>query len=252
MKLLSVITFLLFCTLTLWGDAVVVIKGKARRSSLKLTERSGIPCRVRRYSAATEVAVRARKKVQDVKLTFKVTGDDEYTFTLGGGYTRKDGDKKDEFEWIDCTLFKVNGKEFIGPNAGKEGTKSETLSRPKAVKGSVKVKKGDTLKLELSLRSTPRKEARKREAESSMSKRQKERLKREEEKDKQRALEREKEEKLRKETAAANQALLEKRLGIKNKSKGRSAASRGNTRTAASEPAVQQPAASADAEESDE
>ena len=248
MKLLSVITFLLFCTLTLWGDAVVVIKGKARRSSLKLTERSGIPCRVRRYNAATEVALRARKKVQDVKLTFKVTGDDEYTFTLGGGYTRKEGDKKDEFEWIDCTLFKVNGKEFIGPNAGKEGTKSETLSRPKAVKGSVKVKKGDTLKLELSLRSTPRKEARKREAEGSMSKRQKERMKREEAKDKQRALEREKEEKSRKETAAANQALLEKRLG-KNKSKGQSAAS-SSAKTSA--PAEQQPAASADAEESDE
>ena len=139
------------------------MKGKARRSSIKIAERSGITCRVRRYNDTTEVAIRARKKFQSAKLTFKVTGDDEITFTLGGGYTRKEGDKKDEFEWIDCTLFKVNGQEMIGPKAGKEGKKSETLSRPKPIKGSVKIKKGGTLTLELTVRSTPRKEAKKRD-----------------------------------------------------------------------------------------
>lgn len=219
MKLISVIACFLFCALSLWGDAVIVLKGKARRSSCKLTERSGIPCRVRRFNDTTEVATRARKKFQSAKLTFKITGDDEYTFTLGGGFTRKDGDKKDEFEWIDCTLFKVNNNELIGPKAGKDGKKSETISRPKALKGSVKVKKGDTLTIEFTLRATPRKEAKKRDAEGTMSERQKERLKREEDKDKARAQEREKEEKSRQAAAAANRAVLEKRYGIKNKGK---------------------------------
>lgn len=219
MKFLSVITLFLFCALSLWGDAVIVIKGKARRSSIKLTDRSGIPCRVRRYNDTTEVAIRARKKFQSVKLIFKVVGDDEYSFTLGGGYTRKEGDRKNEFEWIDCTLFRVNGQEMIGPKAGKDGKKSETVARPKPVKSVVKAKKGSTLTLEVTLRATPRKEAKKRDAEPTMTKRQKERFKREEEKEKARALEREKEEKERKATAEFNRSVLEKRYGIKDKNK---------------------------------
>ncbi|MBE6384919.1 MAG: hypothetical protein E7048_04540 [Lentisphaerae bacterium] len=219
MKFLSVITLFLFCALSLWGDAVIVIKGKARRSSIKLTERSGITCRVRRYNDTTEVSIRARKKFQSAKLTFKVVGDDEYSFTLGGGYTRKEGDRKNEFEWIDCTLFKVNGQEMIGPKAGKEGKKSETLSRPKPVKGVVKAKKGSTLTLEVTVRSTPRKEAKKRDVESTMTKRQKERFKREEAKDKARAQEREREEKERKAISNSNRSVLEKRYGVKVKDK---------------------------------
>lgn len=218
MKLLSVIICFL-CALTLWADAVIVIKGKAKRSSLKIEERSGLASRVRRYNATTEVGLRPRKKFQSAKLTFKVLNDDEYTFTIGGGYTRTDGDRKDAFEWVDCTLFRVNGKDLIGPQAGKEGKKSETLSRPKPVKGSVKLKKGDKLTMEVTLRSTPKKEAKKRSAEGSMSKRQKERMKREEAKEKERAAAAARAEKERKAVEEANRKVLETRYGIKQSKK---------------------------------
>lgn len=221
MKLLSlIITFL--CVLTLSADAVIVIKGKNRRSSLKIEDRSGLTARVRRYNTNTEIGLRPRKKPQTAKLTFKVLADDEFTFTLGGGYTRTEGDRKDVFEWIDCTLLRINGKDLIGPKVEKGGKKSETLSRPKALPGSVKLKRNEKLTLEVTLRSTPKKEARKRQAEGSMSKRQKERAKREEAKEKARAEEEAREKKEREAVAEANRSVLEKRYGIKRKTKDKS------------------------------
>ena len=182
MKSLAVICFL--CTaLTLSADAVLVIKGKGRRSAIKVEQRTGIPCRVARYNRNTEVAIRPRKDFQNVKITFKVTNDDDLSFTFGGGYTRTDGNKKNDFEWIDCSLLKIDGQELIGPNAGKDGKKEESFSRPKALKAQVKVKRGGKFTVELTLRSTPKKEVKKKEAESSKSKR-KDRRNKDEEKDK--------------------------------------------------------------------
>ncbi|MBQ9754535.1 MAG: hypothetical protein IJV93_07280 [Lentisphaeria bacterium] len=218
MKFLSLIICFL-CALSLWADAVIVIKGKEKRSSIKIEDRTGLTARVRRYNTTTEVGLRPRKKFQSAKLTFKVLHDDEYTFTFGGGYTRAEGDRKDVFEWVDCTLFRVNGKDLIGPKVEKGGQKSETLSRPKAVKGSVKLKKGAKLIIEVTLRSTPKKEAKKRSAEGTMSKRQKERLKREEAKDKARKAEAEREEKARKAADEASRKIIEKRFGIKQNKK---------------------------------
>ena len=70
-------------------------------------------------------------------------------FTFGGGYTRTDGNKKNDFEWIDCSLLKIDGQELIGPNAGKDGKKEESFSRPKALKAQVKVKRGGKFTVEL-------------------------------------------------------------------------------------------------------
>ena len=170
MKFLAVICFL--CTaLTLSADAVLVIKGKGRRSAIKVDQRAGIPCRVSRHNRNTEVAIRPRKDFQNVKITFKVVNDDELTFTFGGGYTRSDGNRKNDFEWIDCSLLKIDGQELIGPNAGKDGKKEESFSRPKALKAQAKVKRGGKFTVELTLRSTPKKEVKKKESESSKSKR---------------------------------------------------------------------------------
>ena len=189
MKFLAVICFL--CTaLTLSADAVLVIKGKGRRSAIKVEQRTGIPCRVARYNRNTEVAIRPRKDYQSVKITFKVTNDDDLSFTFGGGYTRTDGNKKNDFEWIDCSLLKIDGQELIGPNAGKDGKKEESFSRPKALKAQVKVKRGGKFTVELTLRSTPKKEVKKKEAESSKSKR-KDRRGKDEEKEKSSAAEKE-------------------------------------------------------------
>ena len=174
MKFLSLIICFL-CALSLWADAVIVIKGKERRSSIKIEDRAGLTARVRRYNTTTEVGLRPRKKFQSAKLT--------------------------------------------GPKVEKGGQKSQTLSRPKAVKGSVKLKKGAKLIIEVTLRSTPKKEAKKRSAEGTMSKRQKERLKREEAKDKARKAEAEREEKARKAADEANRKIIEKRFGIKQNKK---------------------------------
>ena len=218
MKFLSVI-ILLLCVFTLSADAVIVIKGKERRSTIKLEGRSGIGARVRRYNSTTEIGIRPRKNAQSAKFIFKVLDDDEYTFTLGGGYTRTEGDRKDVFEWIDCTLLRINGKDVIGPKAEKGGKKSETLSRPKALPGTIKLKKKDKLTVEITVRSTPKKEAKKRQAESSMSKRQKERAKRKEAREKARAEEEAREKKEREAIAEANRNIAEKRLGIRRSSK---------------------------------
>ena len=170
MKFLAVICFL--CTaLTLSADAVLVIKGKGRRSAIKVDERAGLPCRVARYNRNTEVAIRPRKDFQNVKITFKVTNDDDLSFTFGGGYTRSDGNRKNDFEWVDCSLLKIDGQELIGPKAGKDGKKEESFSRPKPLKAQVKVKRGGKFTVELTLRSTPKKEVKKKELEASKSKR---------------------------------------------------------------------------------
>ena len=189
MKFLAVICFL--CTaLTLSADAVLVIKGKGRRTAVKVEERTGISCRVASHNRNVEVAIRPRKDYQSVKITFKVVNDDDLSFTFGGGYTRSDGNKKNNFEWVDCSLLKIDGQELIGPNAGKDGKKVESFFRPKALKAQVKAKRGGKLTVEITLRSTPRKEVKKKELENSKSKR-KNRRDKDEEKEKSSAAEKE-------------------------------------------------------------
>jgi hypothetical protein len=257
MKFLTVILLCLFSALSLCGEAVLVIKGKSSRASLKVQRQKGIV--FRRSNATAELGVRTRKNFQRTKVEFKVLRDDEFVFSFGGGFTRNTASKKNKFEWIDCTLLKVNDLELIGPNAGKdvpdgkaakgdksvkdtknakggkavkgvktakggkaagkEAEKITTVGPRKALKGSVKVRKGDTLKVEMIVRATSRDEAKKRFAEGSMTERQKARMQKEAEKEKIRAAEREKAEKERQAVAARNREVLEKRYGVKNNNK---------------------------------
>ena len=69
MKFLSVIICFL-CAVTLCADAVLQIKGKARRS-LKLEKRSGLAARIIRQTSGIEVRFNTRKIFQTAKLTFK-------------------------------------------------------------------------------------------------------------------------------------------------------------------------------------
>lgn len=198
MKLLSVILSFL-CILTLSGNAVINIKGKAKRTSIRITSREGLSANIDKLSNATEVKVRARKDYQSLKLTFKVLRDDEYTFSIGGEYSKDSGGAgRQFFEWIDCSLFKVNGKELIGPKAGKGNEKPITVAQVKPVKGSVKLKRGQKLEIEVVVRTTPRSEARKRSEEANLTPKQKKRLLRREAREKARAAKRAEEEKKRK------------------------------------------------------
>ena len=245
MKFLTVILLCLFSALSLCGEAVLVIKGKSSRGSLKVQRQKGIV--FRRSNATAELGVRTRKNFQRTKVELKVLRDDEFVFSFGGGFTRNTASKKNKFEWIDCTLLKVNDLELIGPNAGKdvpdgkaakggkavkgvktakggkaagkEAEKITTVGPRKALKGSVKVRKGDTLKVEMIVRATSRDEVKKRSAEGSMTERQKARMQKEAEKEKIRAAEREKAEKERQAVAARNREVLEKRYGVKNNNK---------------------------------
>ena len=238
MKFLTVIPLCLFSALSLCGEAVLVIKGKSSRASLKVQRQKGIV--FRRSNATAELGVRARKSFQRTKVELKVLRDDEFVFSFGGGFTRNTASRKNKFEWIDCTLLKVNDLELIGPNAGKdvpdgkavkgvktakggkagkEAEKITTVGPRKVLKGSVKVRKGDTLKVEMIVRATSRDEAKKRSAEGSMTERQKARMQKEAEKEKIRAAEREKAEKERQAVAARNREVLEKRYGVRNNNK---------------------------------
>ena len=212
-KLALLVCFL--CTLTLCADAVLVIKGKARRSALKRESQSGLGCDIRRYKSDFEVSFRPRKKFEKAKLVFRATGEDEFTFTFGGGYIRSEGNKKNVFEYIDCDLLRINGKDYIGPKVEQGGKKSDTLYRPAPLKGSLKVKKGDKVTIELSFRSTPKKEAKKLEA--AKDPRLKEKMQREAERAKDRNAEKEREEKARLKAKEANERVLAERYGIKSK-----------------------------------
>lgn len=238
MKLLSVILLCLFSVSAFCSEAVLVIKGKSAKKSLKIMRQpKGTVCK--RSNATVELGVRTQKNFQRTSVIFKALRDDEFSFSFGGGYIRGSQGKKNKFEWVDCSLLKVNDVELIGPNAGKdasEGPKAPeakkaraksgkeaeqimTFGPQKALKGSVKVRKGSSVKIEMTVRSTDRSDAKKRDAEGSMTERQKARMKKEAEKDKVRAAEREKAEKERQAVAAKNREVLEKRYGIKDNSK---------------------------------
>jgi hypothetical protein len=215
MKKFIAVALLLFCgALTLPGDAVVLIKGKANRTrNLKLIQDSG--CRGSKFSGATEVTFKPRKNLQKYKLVLQVRGDDEFNLTFGGGYSRLEESHKKRPDWILCDLFKVNGKELIGP---KGSVKEELLSRPKPMPGTIKLKKGEKLVIEFSVRALSKKEAKAAEKKASftkLSKRQQEQVKREEEKDKARAAEREKELQERKASDEKARQVLSERYGIK-------------------------------------
>lgn len=215
MKKLFAIFLLLFCgALTLPGEAFVVIKGKSSRCLLKPESANGLKCRARRYGGDMELIFRPRRDFQDAKLIFRLRKDDELSFSISGGSMRQLG-SKESFDWIDCRLFRVNGQELIGPKTAKGGKGFETFSRSKALKGNVKMKKGEKLILEISLRATPQREARKLSDAPSLSKREKERLKRSEEREKARAAERAKEEEKRKALQEANMRVAEKQFGTK-------------------------------------
>ena len=215
MNKIIAIALLLFCgALTLPGDAVVLIKGRDSRSrSLKLLQDSG--CRSSKYSGATEVTFKPRKNIQKYKLVFQVRGDDEFSLSFGGSYSRFDDSRKNRSEWVLCNFFKVNDKELIGP---KGAAKEELFSRPKPMPGTVKLKKGEQLVIEFSVRALSRKEAKaadKKAAFKKLSKRKQEQIKREEEKDRARAAEREKELQDRKADDEKARQLLGERYGIK-------------------------------------
>lgn len=271
MKLLSVILLCLFSVSAFCGEAVLVIKGKSARKSLKIMRQpKGTVCK--RSNATVELGVRTQKNFQRTSVNFKVLRDDEFSFSFGGGYIRYVSGRKNKFDWVDCALLKVNDVELIGPNAGKEAAgagapegakgakavkgakgakgvkpgvkagsgkeaaKFTTCGSQKALKGSVKVRKGDTLKIEMIVRATARDEAKRRDSEGSMTERQKARMKKEAEKEKLRAAEREKAEKERQAVAARNREVLEKRYGVKNADRTAGKAADGK-QTAAAEPA---------------
>ena len=105
-----------------------------------------------------------KKKFLATKTVFKVLSDDELSFFFGGGYIRSNGIKKKDFEWIDCSYLRINGKEIVGPKAGKDGKKITPFSKPQDLKEKIKVKKGDKLTIEMEVRATSKKEAKKLEA----------------------------------------------------------------------------------------
>ena len=192
-KLLSLIICLL-CALNLCADVVLTIKGKGKQRSLKRESQSGPAANIGVFKKNLEISFRPKKKFQTVKAVFKVLNDDELSFSFGGGYIRSNGIKKNDFEWIDCSFLRINGKELIGPNAGKEGKKITPISKTMALKEKIKVKKGDKLTVEMEVRATSKKDAKKLDAEKNMSSKKK----REAEKEKARA-EKERDNKSRKE-----------------------------------------------------
>jgi len=191
MKHLLALLLLVCFSVSICAEAVLTIKGKARRTALRASKR-GVAV-VEKQGSATVVNLRPKRDFETIKLNFKVLADDELSFSLAGNYSRnKKLKSKQFFEWVDCNLFRVGDKELIGPKAEKEEDKKISVAKSQAVKGSVKVKKGDNLVIELSLRLTPREEARKLSDTAGLSAEEKERLKRREEREKERQAEREK------------------------------------------------------------
>ena len=173
------------------AEAVLTIKSKGRKITLRASKRGGAV--IDKQGSTTVVTLRPKRDFETVKLTFKVLADDEFSFSLAGSYSRNKKLKNRQFfEWVDCNLFRVGDKELIGPKAEKEEDKKISVAKSQSVKGSVQAKRGDNLVIELSLRLTPREEARKLTDTAGLSEEAKERLKRREEREKERLAEREK------------------------------------------------------------
>ena len=193
MKLLFALLLLVCVSVNLSADAVIIIRGKSRKTSLRVKQAPG---KFKQRNNVFEVALRPKREYQTVKISFKALAPDEFSFSIRGEYSKASSSAdKQYFEWVDFNLFKVNGKELIGPGAGKDGEKSATVAKVKALKDTVKLKKREELVLEVSLRSTPREEARKLSGDANMTDEQKERLQRREKREKERLAEREKQEK---------------------------------------------------------
>ncbi len=191
MKQLLALLLLACVSVSLSAEAVLNIKGKARKITLRARKRGGAV--IDKQGNATVVTLRPKRDFETIKLTFKVLADDEFSFTLAGSYSKDKKIKfKQYFEWVDCNLFKVGDKELIGPKAEKEEEKKISVAKSQAIKGTVQAKKGDELVIELSLRMTPRGEAKKLTDTAALSDEAKERLKRREEREKERQAEREK------------------------------------------------------------
>ena len=191
MKHLLALLLLVCLSVDVCAEAVLTIKGKARRTVLRASRRGGAV--VEKQGGSTVVNLRPKRDFETIKLTFKVLADDEFSFSLAGSYSKDKKIKfKQYFEWVDCNLFRVGGKELIGPKAEKEEEKKISVAKSQAIKGTVQAKRGDKLEIELSLRLTPREEARKLSDTAGLSEEAKERLKRREEREKERLAEREK------------------------------------------------------------
>ena len=190
MRHLLALLLLVCLSVDVCAEAVLTIKGKGRKITLRPTKRGGAV--IDTQGSSTVVTLRPRRDFETIKLTFKVLADDEFSFSLAGSYSKDKKIKKQYFEWVDCNLFRVGGKELIGPKAEKEDGKKISVAKSQAVKGTVQAKRGDKLEIELSLRLTPREEARKLSDTAGLSEEQKERLKRREEREKERLAEREK------------------------------------------------------------
>ena len=191
MKQLLALLLLVCLSVSLSAEAVLNIKGKARKITLRARKRGGAV--IDKQGSSTVVTLRPKRDFETIKLTFKVLADDEFSFSLAGSYSKDKKIKfKQYFEWVDCNLFRVGDKELIGPKAEKEEDKKISVAKSQAIKGTVQAKKGDELVIELSLRMTPRGEARKLTDTAALSDEAKERLKRREEREKERQAEREK------------------------------------------------------------
>ena len=191
MKKVLALLLLVCLSVNVCADAVLNIKGKARKITLRARKRGGAV--VDKQGSSTVVTLRPKRDFETIKLTFKVLADDEFSFSLAGSYSKDKKIKfKQYFEWVDCNLFRVGDKELIGPKAEKETEKKISVAKSQAIPGTVQAKKGDELVIELSLRLTPREEARKLSSTATLSEEQKERLKRREEREKERQAEREK------------------------------------------------------------
>ena len=191
MKKLLALLLLVCLSVNVCAEAVLTIKGKARRITLRARKRGGAV--VDKLGSSTVVNLRPKRDFETIKLTFKVLADDEFSFSLAGSYSKDKKIKfKQYFEWVDCNLFRVGDKELIGPKAEKETEKKISVAKSQAIPGTVQAKKGDDLVIELSLRLTPRGEAKKLTDTATLSEEAKERLKRREEREKERQAEREK------------------------------------------------------------
>ena len=191
MKKLLALLLLIGLSVNVCAEAVLTIKGKARKITLRARKRGGAV--VDKQGSITVVTLRPKRDFETIKLTFKVLADDEFSFSLAGSYSKDKKIKfKQYFEWVDCNLFRVGGKEMIGPKAEKETEKKISVAKSQAIPGTVQAKKGDELVIELSLRMTPRGEAKKLTDSAGLSDEAKERLKRREEREKERQAEREK------------------------------------------------------------
>ena len=192
MKRLLALLLLVCVSVNVCAEAVLTIKGKARKTALRARRRGSAAVNSRGNTVVVNLS--PRRNFETVKLTFKVLADDEFSFSLAGSYSRDKKIKfKQYFEWVDFNLFRVGDKELIGPKAEKEADKKISVAKAQPIKGTVQAKKGDELVIELSLRLTPRQEARKLTDAATLSDEAKERLKRREERAKERQAEREKE-----------------------------------------------------------